>query len=112
MATVEECEAAVRALGDRLASPDGSAVRGKTLDRSVSCAVPDLRVVFSGRLDNGHLVDVTREPRPRAQIRLTVASDDLVALTDGRLSVGGAWSSGRLKVEANVLDLLRLRSLM
>jgi hypothetical protein len=48
---------------------------------------------------------------PKADIRLTMSSDDLVALTDGRLSFGPAWASGRIKLEAGLRDLLRLRKL-
>jgi hypothetical protein len=49
---------------------------------------------------------------PRADIRLTMTSDDLVALTDGRLSFGSAWQDGRVKLEAGLRDLLRLRKLL
>ena len=54
----------------------------------------------------------TTEPAPKAQVRLTVGSDDLVALTDGELDFGRAWLSGRVKVEASVRDLLKLRSML
>jgi putative sterol carrier protein len=81
-------------------------------DRSLSCHVPDLDVTFSGQLDDGRIVDITTEPAPRAQIRLTASSDDLVALTAGDLSFGQAWMSGRVKVEAGVRDLLKLRSML
>jgi putative sterol carrier protein len=49
---------------------------------------------------------------PRAQIRLTASSDDLVALAEDRLNVAGAWASGRLKIEANPFDLFRMRKLL
>lgn len=78
----------------------------------MSCTVPDLGVVFSGQLRDGQLVDVTTDPAPKAQIRLTMSSDDLVALTDGTLSFPAAWSSGRVKIDASMLDLLKLRSLL
>jgi hypothetical protein len=35
-----------------------------------------------------------------------------VALTDGHLDFGRAWLSGRVKVEASVRDLLKLRSML
>ena len=49
---------------------------------------------------------------PKADIRLTMTSDDLVALTDGRLHFGKAWASGRVKLEAGLRDLLRLRKIL
>ena len=49
---------------------------------------------------------------PKADIRLTMTSDDLVALTDGELSFGTAWACGRVKLEAGLRDLLRLRKLL
>jgi hypothetical protein len=35
-----------------------------------------------------------------------------VALTEGDLNFGQAWLSGRVKVEAGVRDLLKLRSML
>jgi hypothetical protein len=35
-----------------------------------------------------------------------------VALTEGRLSFGPAWASGRVKLEAGLRDMLRLRTLL
>lgn len=108
MATVEECRAAIEALVSKLGQDGGTA---SSFDRTISCHVPDLQETFSGQLSNGEVRDMTTEPAPKAQIRLTVASDDLVALTDGRLDAGAAWKSGRLKVQAGVMDLLKLRSM-
>ena len=49
---------------------------------------------------------------PKADIRLTMTSDDLLALTDGQLNFGSAWASGRVKLEAGLRDLLRLRKIL
>ena len=40
-----------------------------------------------------------------------MTSDDLVAMVDGRLKVPSAWASGRIKIGARKMDLLRLRSI-
>jgi putative sterol carrier protein len=45
-------------------------------------------------------------------IRLTMASDDLIAMTDGRLHFGKAWASGKVKLEAGLRDILRLRKVL
>jgi hypothetical protein len=48
----------------------------------------------------------------QAQVRFTAKSDDLVAIAEDPGSFGRAWLTGRLKVEASILDLLRLRKLL
>ena len=45
-------------------------------------------------------------------MRITVGSDDLVALAADGLNPAKAWASGRLKIEASIFDLLRLRKLL
>jgi hypothetical protein len=112
MATVEECETALRGLASRLDGVDDEVRKRHALDRSVSCTVPDLGVIFSGHIVDGHIDNLAKTPLPTAQIRLTVSSDDLVSLTDGRLNVAVAWASGKLRIEASVMDLLRLRSIL
>lgn len=112
MATVDECEKALVGLAQRLASVDPELRRRHSLDRSLSCTVTDLDVIFSGNLTDGSLDHISRTPLPAAQIRLTVRSDDLVALTAGSLSFPVAWASGRLKIDASMMDLLRLRSML
>lgn len=114
MATQQECEAALHRVAASLAGA-GPQATAKVLERSVSCTVPDLGITFTGQLRAGGLANMAAAPvgtPPRAQIRLTVSSDDLVALTDGRLGFGSAWTSGRLKIDASMLDLLRLRRLL
>jgi hypothetical protein len=112
VATVEECEAAMHKLAERLKSPDGAETRDKMIDRSISCHLRDLDVTFGGRLRGGEIVDIHRTPEPDGQLKLTTTSDDLVALVDGKLNFAKAWASGRLKIEASVFDLLKLRSLI
>ncbi|WP_254920832.1 alkyl sulfatase C-terminal domain-containing protein [Blastococcus mobilis] len=98
-------------LGDLAANP---AAEG--LDRSLSCRLTDLDEVVVGRLGSGAVRDLRVLPHgpavPRADIRLTMTSDDLVALTNGKLHFGPAWATGRVKLEAGLRDLLRLRKLL
>ena len=113
MATVEACERAFSHLGDRLSDVDHDVRRKHMVDRSVSCRITDLGVTFYGHLRDGHLCDVVQvDPGDAAQIRLAVSSDDLIALTEGSLHFAHAWASGRLKIEASVRDMLRLRNLL
>jgi putative sterol carrier protein len=112
MASVEECRTAIEELAERMAGADEEVRSHATLNRSLSCRITDLDVTFSGQLRDGHIHDITTEPAQRAQIRLTVSSDDLIALVDGHLHFASAWAKGRIKVEASIMDLLRLRSLL
>jgi hypothetical protein len=112
VATVEECEAAMHKLAERLKSPDGAQARDKLIDRSISCHLRDLDVTFGGRLRGGEIIDIHRAAKPDGQLKLTTTSDDLVALVDGQLNFAKAWASGRLKIDASVFDLIKLRSLL
>ncbi|MCU1693166.1 MAG: hypothetical protein JWM64_2257 [Frankiales bacterium] len=112
MASAAEVELALRDVVSRLAEVD-PATRGKhVLDRTVSCRVTDLDVVWTAQLGDDGLSDLTDEPCDNAQVRLRVASDDLVALAEGRLAVVTAWATGRLRVEASARDLMKLRTLL
>ncbi|EFL27207.1 MULTISPECIES: hypothetical protein [Streptomyces] len=115
MATLEQCRDALDKLAENLAGANGDLRSAAALDRSVSCWITDLDTTFMGRLVESRIEDVTTAPGPppeRAQIRLTMSGDDLVALVDGELHFARAWGSGRVKLEAGLLDLLRLRKLL
>jgi len=111
MATLEECRDALARLSGALRGMDAAGREQHVLERTVSCRVPDLDAIFNGRLDGKGFHDITIATAPRAQIRLTIPSDDLVALADGRLDFGSAMRAGRVKVSASFGDLLRLRKL-
>src|SRR5262249_61141421 len=49
---------------------------------------------------------------PPAQVRFPAKSDDLVAIARDPASIGRAWLTGRLKVEASIWDILRLRKIL
>ena len=112
MATLEQCMTALDGFVGELARKPAAA----GLDRSVSCRLTDLGQVVQGRLSGGsaqgvHAVPVRPEP-PKADIRLTMTSDDLIAMTSGDLAFAPAWASGRVKLEAGIRDMLKLRSLL
>ncbi|QTA31128.1 sterol-binding protein [Streptomyces sp. CA-256286] len=110
-----ECRSALRRLSDNLAAADGDVGGAAALDRSLSCHIKDLDITFTGRLADGRIqVQDTVEgpPREKAEIRLAMTGDDLVALVDGDLNFAKAWASGRVRLEAGFRDLLKLRSLL
>lgn len=114
MASVEECDSAFRALADRMDGADSS--KHSHLDRTLSCTLTDLDVTFVGHLHNGTLTDIRQiadgeNYAPKAQVRLTMSSDDLVDLVAGRTKFATAWANRRVKIDASVFDLVRLRSI-
>lgn len=124
MATTEECREALGRLSDNLTAADGGVRTAAALDRSVSCHITDLDVTFVGRLDDGRIevLETLQGPPPgparkdahreKAQIRLALKGDDLIAMVDGELNFAKAWASGRVRLEAGFRDLLRLKSLL
>lgn len=113
MATVEEARAALERIASRITEVDSDSLAKHVVERTISCRVPDLDVVYHTRIHAGGLDGFTiADTVDGAQVRLTVCSDDLVALADDKLGVAGAWASGRLKIEASLGDLLRLRKLL
>jgi putative sterol carrier protein len=64
-------------------------------------------------VENGHVSQPSETPpNGRADITLRVGSDDLVDLVEGRISFLSAFTSGKVRVDASIVDLLRLRSLL
>ena len=112
MATLAECEQALRELSRIIGSTAGRDER--SLRRSVSCRITDLDTRFVGELRDGALHDMRAvEPGAgRADIRITTTSDDLVELVSGSLGFGSAWASGRVTIDASLMDLLRLRRML
>ncbi|PSM38664.1 sterol-binding protein [Streptomyces dioscori] len=115
MATIEECRSALDKLSDNMAGANGDVQSAVALDRSLSCRITDLDITFVGRLRDGRIVvlDTVEGPPPeKAEIRLAMTGDDLVAMVDGELHFAKAWGSGRVKLEAGLRDLMRLRKLL
>ena len=111
MASEAECEAALRGLVDALASLDPELRRKYVVDRTISCRISDLDVTWSATLTDDGLIGMTTDA-PKAQVRLTVASDDLISLVDGKLAVPTAVATGRIRVQASPFDLLRLSAFL
>ncbi|HET6860982.1 MAG TPA: SCP2 sterol-binding domain-containing protein [Streptomyces sp.] len=115
MATKEECRSALDKLSDNLARADDGVRGAVALDRSLSCHITDLDVSFTGRLTAGRievLETLDGSPPERAEIRLAMTGDDLVALVGGELNFAKAWATGRVRLEAGFRDLMRLRKLL
>ena len=114
MATAEECRHALEDLTGRIAEMDEADRQAHLVDRVISCKVSDLGVIFVTRIgpDGATQVREMNGSDAPAQVRFTAKSDDLVAIAADPASIGRAWLSGRLKVEASIWDLLRLRKIL
>ena len=112
VATVEECRAALGQLAAKLAANAAEVNSKLDFDRTLACRITDLGVAFNGRLTEGRIEDLADGDNPKARIKLTSSSDDLIALVNGQLNAASAWSSGRIKIDASVFDLLKLRKLL
>ncbi len=113
MNTAEECRTALQKLAGRL-SEISQADRDQYFgNRRMSVTIPDLSVTYVTVLGGGG--DPVRElapGEPAADIRLTANSDEVVSLADQPMNIARAWMSGRVKIEASVKDLFRLRRLL
>ena len=105
---------ALESLTGRIQDIDPAARATHLVDRAISCKVDDLGVTFMTRLgpDGATPVRVANGSDGQAHVRFTARSDDLLAIAEDPGSFGRAWLSGRLKIEASVLDLFRLRKLL
>ncbi|WP_328889740.1 SCP2 sterol-binding domain-containing protein [Streptomyces sp. NBC_00316] len=115
MATMAECRSALDRLSDNLMTAGGDVRSAAALDRSLSCHIKDLGITFTGRLSEGRiqvLDTVQGPPADKAEIRLAMTGDDLVAMVNGELNFARAWGSGRVRLEAGFRDLLRLKALL
>ncbi|HEY3734696.1 MAG TPA: hypothetical protein VGL63_12355 [Streptosporangiaceae bacterium] len=113
MRTAEECRKALENLTARIADLDPADRAAHFPERTMSCRVPDLGLVFVTRIGPHGTDPVTEAAGERpAQIRFTASSDDLVWIAEDPVRFARAWLTGKLKVEASLLDILRLRKFL
>ena len=113
MASAEECREALQKLASRLSELRPDEREQYFGNRTMSVTAPDLGVTFVTHLRTGD--DPVREAapdEPPADIRLTADSDEVLALAEQPMNIARAWMSGRVKIEASVRDLFRLRRLL
>ena len=113
MASAEECRVALQKLAGRLSELSPGERDQYFGNRTISVTVPDLGVTYVTRLGAGD--DPVHEAAPgdpQADIRLTASSDEVLALAEQPMNIARAWMSGRVKIEASMKDLFRLRRLL
>jgi hypothetical protein len=113
MYSAEECREALQKLVGKLAELSPSDRENYFGNRSVSLTIPDLGVTYVTRLDGED--DQVREAQPGespADIRLTAKSDEVISLAESPMNIARSWVAGRVKIEASMKDLFRLRKLL
>ncbi|MFV0534537.1 MAG: SCP2 sterol-binding domain-containing protein [Cumulibacter sp.] len=108
MATLQECRAALTELTKDIAE-SGTEL---DFDRSLTANITDLGVILKGRIENGGFTDIEEAADPAADLKLTLSSDDLVQMCSGELNAMKAMATGRLKIQASMGDLMKLRKLL
>jgi putative sterol carrier protein len=113
MTSAEECRAALQKLASRLSELPPNEREQYFGNRTISVTIPDLNVTYVTLLGSGD--DPVREAAPGdppADIRMTANSDEVAALAEQPMNIARAWMSGRVKIEASMKDLFRLRRLL
>ena len=111
MKSAEECRTALQKLAGRLSELSPADRDQYFGNRRISVTIPD--VTYVTVLGAGE--DPVRELQPGeppADIRMTAKSDEVVSLAEQPTNIARAWVSGRVKIEASVKDLFRLRRLL
>jgi predicted lipid carrier protein YhbT len=117
MANVKDCEAALRRLAALLADVEPELRARHLPTRRVACRIKDLDVVYVARLDEDGVhglapASPVDEIPPDTEVKVTVTSDDLLALANGEDDLMQAWLRGRIQISAPMRDMLRLRALV
>ena len=112
MATVEEVDAILTELLDGLTRLDDSTRALMPPRRTIEARCPDVDVVRYAAWRDGRVVPLDDAPPRRCDIRIVVDSDTLVALHGGELTFSRAYVDNRVRLDASVTDLLRLRALL
>ena len=113
MTSAEECRLALQKLAARLSELSPAERDQYFGNRTISVTIPDLNVTYVSVLGAGN--DPVREAAPGdppADIRMTAKSDEVVALAEQPITIARAWMTGRVKIEASMKALFRLRRLL
>ncbi len=112
MASVEEVEVVLRDLLGRLENVDETTRALLPSKRTIEARCPDLDLIRFALWERGRIKPLDELPNTRPDIRISVRSDDLLAIASGELSFSGAYTSSRVRLDASMSDLLRLRALL
>jgi len=113
MKSAEQCREALQKLASRMSELSPADRDEYFGNRTISVTIPDLGVTFETKLGSGDdAVHEVGPGEPPADIRLTADSDEVVSLAETPMNIARAWVGGRVKIEASMKDLFRLRRLL
>lgn len=112
MATREEVEETLRGLIRRFEEVDRTYKSLLPGHRVVEAEFPDLDLAYHAEWRDGSLSDLKPGPAERPHIRVVCDSDDLISIAEGDLGFRRAYASNRIRMNASMSDLLRLRSFL
>lgn len=112
MASVEEVEQVLADLLLRLGGVDEATRALLPARRTIEARCPDLDLVRHAEWRSGAIVLMDDPPGRRSDIRISVRSDDLMEIASGALPFGRAYASNKLRLDASMTDLLRLRAVL
>jgi hypothetical protein len=113
MASAQESQQALQKLAARLSELSPEDRDNYFGNRSISVTIPDIGVTYVTNLGTADAPVREGAPgEPPADIRLTANSDEVVSLAESPMNLGRSWIAGRVKIEATVKDLFRLRRLL
>jgi hypothetical protein len=113
MNSAEECRQALQKLAGRLSELSPADRDTYFGNRTFSVTIPDLGVTYAADLGAGNApVREVAPGDPPADIRLTANSDEVISLSESPMNIARAWVAGRVKIEASMKDLFRLRKLL
>lgn len=112
LTTIEQVEGTLGALLGRLGALDPSYRAMLPARRAIEASCTDLDVMYHAVWQDGQLGPLFEGPADRPDIRILVTSGDLDALADGTMTFRQAYASRRIRIEASMTDLLRLRAVL
>ena len=112
MATTQDVEATLLALMRRVGALDGSTVALLPSRRTIEARFTDIDATYHAVWEDGELGELRVGAATKPEIRLTCSSEVLLAMANGTLTPSRAYATGRVRIDASVTDLLRLRSVL
>ena len=114
MATAEQCREALDGLLGQISELDPQQRADALVDRTLSCDITDLGLRFLTRVgpDGAEPVREADDRDGTAQVRFTTDSDTIVSIGEDPQRFARAWLTGKVKVRASVMDVLRLRKFL
>jgi predicted lipid carrier protein YhbT len=112
VASIDEVEEVLAGLLSRLDTVDEQTRALLPSRRTIEARCPDLDLVRFAEWRNGRITLLDDVPERRADIRISVRSDDLLRIASGELPFGRAYAANRVRLDASMTDLLRLRAVL